>query len=104
MPRRTPITGELAKQIPRFEFIAHYLAVATAKKRDRELSHGYYVRRRGGKWQVVTNVTGSPLVIYETRDPALLFDYARRGPLGYYTRQADQFRVEAYTPLPATTA
>ncbi len=90
---RGTITDEQARTMPRFEFIAHFLTVVTRKKENREFAQGKRVRRVGARWQVV-----SPLgvVEYETPDADRLFDYARRGPLGWWIRKAEDFRVEAY--------
>lgn len=88
------LTGELARTMPRFEFIAHWLAVVTKKKENRG-PLGLYVRHVGKKWQVVSPIAGGT-VTYETNDPALLFDYARRGQLGSEIRNADEFRTLAY--------
>lgn len=91
--RREPVTGDLAKRIPRFDFIAHYLVVATAKKQDRGPLN-YRVRRVRGEWRIEAG--RDPVVVYATRDTGKLFDYARRTELGHYTRAADLFREEAY--------
>jgi hypothetical protein len=94
-PRRgLDLTGELVRTMPRFEFIAHWLAVVTKKKENRG-PLGLYVRHVGKKWQVVSPIAGGT-VTYETNDPALLFDYARRGQLGSEIRNADEFRALAY--------
>jgi hypothetical protein len=39
---------------------------------------------------------GGGTVTYETADPTLLFDYAHRGQLGSYIRDAEEFRRLAY--------
>ena len=91
---RYVITEEQARTMPRFEFIAHWLAIVTRKKKDRG-PLGLYVRRVGKRWQVVSPVGGGT-VTYETTDPALLFDYVRRGQLGSNVRDAEEFRVLAY--------
>lgn len=87
------ITGDQARSMPRFEFIAHWLATVTRKKENRELAMGKRVRRKGKLWQVVS-LNGA--VEYETPDADRLFDYARRGPLGWWIRKAEDFRVDAY--------
>lgn len=84
--------------MPRFEFIAHWLAVVTKKKENRG-PLGLYVRHVGKKWQVVSPIAGGT-VMYETPDPALLFDYARRGQLGSEIRNADEFRAFVYEAHP----
>ncbi len=93
------ITGDLAKALPRFEFIAAYLVAATKRKADRG-PLGYWVRKRRGAWEIVSPIGGAT-VVYTTKDPALLYDYARRMSwLGYLTKSADAFRVEALTRAP----
>jgi hypothetical protein len=91
---RGEINEEQARTLPRFDFIAHWLAVVTRKKENRG-SLGLYVRRAGKRWQVVSPVGGGT-VTYETTDPALLFDYARRGQLGSEIRRAEEFRGMAH--------
>jgi hypothetical protein len=91
---RNVITEEQARSMPRFEFIAHWLVVVTRKK-DNRGPLGLYVKRVGKRWQVVSPVGGGT-VTYETADPALLFDYARRGQLGEHIRRAEEFRGLAY--------
>ena len=91
---RGMITEEQARTLPRFEFIAHWLAVVTKKKENRG-PLGLYVKRVGKRWQIVSPVGGGT-VTYETADPALLFDYARRGQLGSHIRDAEDFRGLAY--------
>lgn len=93
MKRSPPITGDLAVSIPRFEFIAHYLAVVTAKKGERGPLK-YHVQKRHGVWRVIAGSNG--VVMYETADAGKLFDFARRTELGYHTRNADMFRADAY--------
>ena len=92
--KREPITGELAKRVPRFDFIAHYLVVVTAKKENRG-PLGYRVRRVGGEWRVLAGETRHTIV-YATREADRLYEFARRTELGHYTREADLFREEAY--------
>lgn len=95
-PRRgLDLTGELAREMPRFEFIAHWLAVVTRKKENRG-PLGLHVRRRGKRWQVVSPVGGGTIA-YETSDPALLFDYVRRTQLGTHVRDAEDFRGLAFS-------
>lgn len=90
------ITGELAKKLPRFEFIARFLVEVTRKKENRALSNGLQVRFSRGMYRVVsTAVAGNPEV-FKTRDPAVLFDYVRRGSLGYWVRSAEEFRTLAH--------
>jgi hypothetical protein len=91
---RGMITEEQARALPRFEFIAHWLTVVTKKKENRG-PLGLYVKRVGKRWQIVSPVGGGT-VTYETTDPALLFDYARRGQLGAHIRDAEDFRGLAY--------
>jgi hypothetical protein len=91
---RGMITEEQAREMSRFEFIAHWLGVVTRKKANRG-PLGLYVKRVGKRWQVVSPVGGGT-VTYETTDPALLFDYARRGQLGRDIRDAEEFRGLAF--------
>ena len=91
---RGVITEEMARELPRFEFIARWLVIVTKKKENRG-PLGLYVKRAGKRWQVVSPVGGGT-VTYETADPALLFDYARRGQLGSHIRDAEEFRGLAY--------
>jgi hypothetical protein len=91
---RGMITEEQARALPRFEFIAHWLAVVTKKKVNRG-PLGLYVKRAGKRWQIMSPVGGGT-VTYETTDPARLFDYARRGQLGSHIRDAEDFRGMAY--------
>lgn len=94
-PRRgRDLTGELALSLPRFEFIAHWLAVVTRKKENRG-PLGLYVRHVGKKWQIVSPIGGGSIT-FETMDPGRLFDYARRGQLGPLIRDAEEFRTLAY--------
>jgi hypothetical protein len=88
------LTEELARTLPRFEFVAHWLAVVTKKKENRG-PLGLYVKHLGKKWQVVSPIGGGT-VTFETTDPALLFDYARRGQLGREIRNAEEFRILAH--------
>ena len=92
---RGDITGEQARSMPRFEFIAHWLAVVTRKKENRDLAQGKRVKRVGNRWQIVSPVGGGT-VEYETPDANRLFDYARRGPLGWHIRNAEEFRTLAH--------
>lgn len=91
---RGMITEEQARTLPRFDFIAHWLAVVTRKKENRG-PLGLHVKHVGTRWQVVSPVGGGT-VTYETTDPALLFDYARRGQLGPHIRDAEEFRGLAF--------
>jgi hypothetical protein len=91
---RYVITEEQARTMPRFDFIAHWLTIVTRKKENRG-PLGLYVRRVGKSWQIVSPIGGGT-VTFETTDPALLFDYARRGQLGSDIKDAEAFRGEAY--------
>ena len=94
---RGTITEEQARSMPRFEFIAHWLVVVTRKK-DNRGPLGLYVKRSGKRWQIVSPVGGGT-VTYQTTDPALLFDYARRGQLGTHIRDAEDFRGLAFQSM-----
>ncbi len=97
--RARDLTETLARAMPRFEFIAHWLAVVTRKKENRG-PLGLWVRHRGRSWQIVSPIGGGT-VTYETTDPALLFDYARRGQLGRDIRDAETFRGLSFERVPA---
>lgn len=88
------ITEALAVELPRFEFLAHWLAVVTRKKVNRG-PVGLLVRRHGDRWRVVSPVGGGT-VVYETPDAAKLYDYVRRGELGPHLRDAEEFRALAH--------
>lgn len=90
---RGQITEDQARTLPRFDFIAHWLAVVTKKKENRDLAQGKRVRYRYGRWQIVYS---NGLVEYETPDADRLFDYARRGPLNWHIRNAEEFRGLAH--------
>lgn len=90
---RNVITEQQARTMPRFEFIAHWLAVVTRKKENRDLAQGKRVRRKRGLWQIVYS---NGLVEYETPDADRLFDYTRRGPLNWHIRHAEEFRELAH--------
>jgi len=80
-------------KLPRFDFIAAYLVLLTSKKANREFVMGYQVKHRAGQWSVVQTEVADGTVVYATNDAAKLFDYVRRGPLGYFTREADNLRI-----------
>jgi hypothetical protein len=91
------ITGDLARSMPRYEFIAHWLVYVT-KKKDNRGRLGYHVRKVGGEWRILSPVGGGT-VFFRTRDPALLFDYARRTQLGPDIRDAEAFRGDAFAEI-----
>ena len=80
-------------KLPRFEFIAAYLVMLTRKAANRAHVHGYQVTHRAGKWSVIQTRVAGGTVVYSTDDACKLFDYVHRGPLGYFTREADNLRV-----------
>ncbi len=61
---------------------------------------GYQAHHAGGEYGVVSPIAGGT-VVYLTTDTAKLFDVVRRGELGVLTREADEFRVLAYTQAAA---
>ncbi len=94
-------------KLPRFEFIAEYLVIQTAKKENRDRVQGYQVKKVKGKYRVISTgvknddpkygpVDPSGTVVFETDDAHKLFDYARRGPLMYFIREADHLRLDAH--------
>lgn len=96
MPRKKTryITAEDALTQPRFQFIADWLVTTTAHKENRG-PLGQYVRRRGKTYEIMSGNL-RPIVVYATREPDRLFDYARRTQLGSEIRRAEDFRTEAY--------
>jgi len=90
---RNVITEKQALALPRFEFIGHWLEVVTRTREGRELSQGKRVKRVRGRWQIVYS---NGLVEYETSNAAMLFAFARRGPLGRLIRSAEEFRNIAH--------
>lgn len=92
---KTPVDLNLLVKLPRFEFLAGFLEMATRRKEGREVVQGYQIKRKGKNWQVVQTLVAGQPVVYETDDPNKLFDYVRRGPLNYYVRQAEDMRTDA---------
>jgi hypothetical protein len=92
----SPITAENAIAMPRFEFIALWLVETTRKKSQRPM--GKHVVHTRGVYKIMSPIGGG-VTEYETTDPALLFDYARRGVLGPLIRDADDFRSYAHQEL-----
>lgn len=88
------ITGEQARTMARFEFVAHWLALETRKKANRG-PLGLYVKRVGKEWRIYSPVAGGT-VMFGSSDPSLLYDYARRTQLGTIIRDAEGFRGDAY--------
>ena len=89
------ITADAARSMARFDFIALFLVVLT-RRREHRGRLGYAVRCARGEYRVVSPVAGGT-VVYSTRDTAKLFDFVRRGELGTLVREAEEFRVLAYT-------
>lgn len=89
---RGTITAAQAVELPRFEFLAHWLAVVTRKKANRG-PLGKQVKRVGALWKIVYP---NGLVEYETAEADRLIDYARRGELGPHIRDAEEFRILAH--------
>lgn len=96
MTNPTTITADAALSMDRFAFIALFLVVRTRKADDRTLVGGYQVRFAGGEYRIVSTTVAAGVVVYRTRDAGCLFDYARRGKLGYLTRRADEWRMLAF--------
>lgn len=91
---KTTNLNEMVK-LPRFEFLAAYLVLLTRKAANREFVQGYQVKHSAGRWSVIQTQVAGGTTVYATDDAAKLFDYVRRGPLGYFTREADNLRVAA---------
>jgi hypothetical protein len=75
----------------RFDFIANYLQHQTRRKSDLDLVGGYQVRRGKSGWDIIDS-NGAKLIQGATSEK--LYDYARRGTLGYLTKKADDLRIE----------
>ena len=75
----------------RFEFMANYMQHQTRKKADLDLVGGYMVRRGSSGWDIIDS-NGATLIKNTT--PEKLYDYARRGTLGYLTKKADDLRID----------
>lgn len=82
-----------ALTMPRFEFIAQYVARMTQRADDRALVADYRVALVDGGWVYGFNRMGAEC---SPCDPAKLYDMIRRTPLGYLTQQADSYRVDVH--------
>ncbi len=92
---KPPVDLNLLVKLPRFEFIAGFLEMATRKKEGRALTQGYQVKRKGKNWQVIQTLVAGGTIAYETDDAGKLYDYVRRGPLNYFIRHAEDMRTDA---------
>ena len=88
-------------QLPRQKFIARFLAHMTRRAADRDLVGGERVRCRGGLWIVdmpeIVSCKGKKWIIGEmarSKTEEGIYDYARRGPLGYFVREAENLWEE----------
>ncbi len=93
MTNTTRITAEAARTMTRFDFIALFLVVIT-----RRSTHLGPLKQRvthsNGMYRVTSG--SSKVVVMETADTSLLFDYVRRTQLGPIVRDAEEFRGMAY--------
>lgn len=83
-----------ARDYPRHEFTARFVARKTATRAGRELVDGMQVRQFGAGW------TYAYAGVQQTRGPVSadsLFDMIRRTPLNEYVRQAEDLRAYALT-------
>ncbi len=97
MPSRCPAPFSLQRdvQLPRQVFVARFLARMTRRAADRDLVSGQRLRCKGGLWIIDMPEVGGELA--RSRSEEGIYDYARRGALGYYVRQADALWEEART-------
>ncbi len=93
MTNTTTITAEAARTMTRFDFIALFLVVIT--RRSTHLGPlRIRVTHAGGRYRVIQGA--AKVVVMDTTDTSLLFDYVRRTQLGPIVRNAEGFRGLAY--------
>lgn len=90
----TKITEELARDLPRFDFLALWLTVVSRRRSSWGPLKQRVRRRRDGTFEIVQG--DHDVVVYATKDTSKLFDYARRTQLGRAIRDAEEFRVLAH--------
>lgn len=90
--RTWPNVVEEALTLPRFEFIAEFVAFNTATKAGRKLSDGMLVKRVAGGWAY--GFDGMPL--FPPMDVDRLYDSIRRTPLNVFVRMAEELRIYAH--------
>lgn len=82
-----------AKTLSRFEFVAEVVARKTARKADRDVTAGLYVRKARGGW--VYGYDGMPAPSCLPTSADRLYDMIRRTALNVYVQSAEDFRSEA---------
>lgn len=96
---KQPWTGKFwdvahyAKELPRFEFIMHYVARMTRKKKDRDVVEDMQLKWGRGGWYYT--VGGMP-ASNPTKDAGRVYDMIRRTPLNYLVRKAEDLRTDAH--------
>ena len=81
-----------ALSLSRHEFIAAWLIDMTRRKVGRSYCGGLQVKRT----RVGFSVSLNGIAFVAAKDAASLFEFARRSALGYYVREAERLRIEAY--------
>lgn len=82
-----------AKTLSRFEFVAEVVARKTARKADRDVTSGLYVRKTRGGW--VYGYADMPEPSCQPTSADRLYDMIRRTALNVYVQSAEDFRAEA---------
>ena len=85
--------GAASRIMPRYEFIAYFVARQTRTAKGRKLVGGYQVVKRSDGWEVLVPLGKrhvSPYPIYQ--NVQMLYDAIRRTPLEEYVRQAEDLR------------
>lgn len=82
-----------ALTLPRFEFLARFVARNTRTVQQRKLVGGYFVRETPSGY--VYGLGKTPLAD-PTRDVQKLYENIRRTQLDHLTRMAEDFRAEAH--------
>jgi hypothetical protein len=93
LPRYWTTMQQDALTMERFEFIALFVAYNTKTAERRELVRGYQVVQTADGWVYGFESLGP---MCQPCDAAKLFDMIRRTDLGYFTQQADAYRVDVY--------
>ena len=84
-----------ARELSRFEFIAYFVARKTRRKADRELVGDHQLVRTKKGWVDIVHLGREKVPQFSpTKDLNRVYDYIRRGPLGFYVRQAEDYRID----------
>lgn len=84
-----------ARELPRFDFVAKFVAMNTRTKRQREAVNGMYVKHTAKGWVYGFSSLPSPSAPPQ-KDAAKFVDAIRRTDLGFYTRMGEDFRVSVH--------